>query len=61
VSEKKRAASLARSLEILRNSGRNRVEADEFPCDSGLVYSGLVMTPQAMRGGAPLEAPPDTA
>jgi len=24
-------------------------------------YSGLVITPQAMRGGAPLEAPAETA
>jgi hypothetical protein len=53
---KRRAANLARSPVVLTNNGRNRIEGDEFPC-----YSGLVMTPQAMRGGAPLDGPPETA
>jgi hypothetical protein len=61
VQHKRGAANLARSPVVLTNSGRNRIEGDEFPCYSGLLYSGLVMTPQAMRGGAPLDGPPETA
>jgi hypothetical protein len=41
------------------------LDADSVPFGiSGVelnYYSGLVITPQAMRGGAPLEAPAETA
>ena len=42
---------------------RDRAPGQEIILRSGVVrgYSGLVMTPQAMRGGAPEPVPPATA
>jgi hypothetical protein len=52
---------MARSASLRSTVTETPIGRSSFRAIQALPYSGLVMTPQAMRGGAPLDGPPETA